>query len=229
MATVTTSADKSLKKINGKRLLVMVLGVCVLLGAGGTYYFYAKYNAIRTNPNIEAQKEIAALVAAVGKLIELPQGEEPTVATVSDKEALKDQPFFKLTENGDKLLAYNVAMVAILYRPSINKIINVAPITLNQPTVAVPTILRVAYYNGSKTIGFASDVEKIVKAVYPEWQTIQVVNATKNTYTQTLVVDLSGKYGQTATDLAAALQGKVGSLPDGETAPDADFLIIAGK
>jgi hypothetical protein len=64
--------------------------------------------------------------------MELPVGETPTVATISDKEKLKDQPFFKMAENGDILFAYTTAMQAILYRPSTNKIINVAPITINQ-------------------------------------------------------------------------------------------------
>lgn len=85
------------------------------------------------NPNLEAQKEAETLVAALGKLMELPVGETPTIATISDREKLNDQIFFKAAENGDKLFAYNTAMIAILYRPSTNKIINVAPISINQP------------------------------------------------------------------------------------------------
>jgi hypothetical protein len=95
-------------------------------------YYYNKYHALKTNANVEAEQETKRLVGVLGKLIELPQGETPTVATISDKEKLKGQSFFDNAENGDILFAYTNAMKAILYRPSINKIINVAPISINQ-------------------------------------------------------------------------------------------------
>jgi predicted ABC-class ATPase len=62
------------------------------------------------------------------------------VATISDATKLKDQSFFVNAKNGDELLAYTKAMEAILYRPSINKIIAVAPIVINNnQTTAAPT------------------------------------------------------------------------------------------
>ena len=71
--------------------------------------------------------------------MELPQGETPTVATISDVTKLADQTFFKSAKNGDVLLAYTAAMEAVIYRPSANMIINVAPISTNQaPNVASP-------------------------------------------------------------------------------------------
>jgi hypothetical protein len=51
------------------------------------------------------------------------------VATVSDPEKLKEQPFFTQAKKGDKLLIYAKARKAILYDPAINKIIEVS--TLN--------------------------------------------------------------------------------------------------
>lgn len=224
---------------NIKRILILVLCLIAIAGAGGTYFFYAKYNAIKANPNLEAQRETNALVSAVGKLMELPKNETPTVATIEDKEKLKDQPFFKMTENGDKLIAYNTTMTAILYRPSINKIINVAPITINQqpnaapaaPSASIPASisLRIAYFNGTSVVGLTGTVEKNVQGTFPNYQTASIANAARKDYTETIVVDLSGKHGKEAADLAKLIGGKVGSLPDGEKAPDADILIIAGK
>jgi hypothetical protein len=133
MITNHTYHSNSIKKNNSTNFLTRLLVICLLVSAGGTLYFYQKYNALRQNPNLEESKKASDLIGAIGRLIELPQGETPTIATILDKDKLKGQPFFQMSENGDKLLAYNTAMIAILYRPSINKIINVAPISLSQP------------------------------------------------------------------------------------------------
>lgn len=77
--------------------------------------------------NEEAQ--VTDVVARVGELIELPQGEVPTVATVTDPAKLKDQVFFQNAERGDQVLIYTKARKAYLYDPVRNKLREVAPIT----------------------------------------------------------------------------------------------------
>lgn len=116
-------------------LFVFVVLV-IFSGAGGTYYYYTKYqevNAKLNNPEKTAQDEVASLVREIGIIMELPADEQPTVATVLDKDKLKDQGFFVRAENGDKVVIYSKARKAILYRPSAKKIIEVAPIDLSQP------------------------------------------------------------------------------------------------
>lgn len=219
-----------IKTTNFKRYLIVLLIIVAILGAGSSYYFYGKYRAIKADPNLEAKKETDALVLAVGRLMELPKDETPTVATILDKDKLKDQPFFKTGENGDKLLVYNIEMKAILYRPSTNKIINVAPITINQPQgTSIPALLHIAYYNGTDAVGLAGLAEKIVQEKYPNYQTSVLTNASKKDYSGILVVDLSGKHSKETNNIALVLNGKVGALPQGEIAPDADILIISGK
>ncbi|MCC7160329.1 hypothetical protein IT399_01195 [Candidatus Nomurabacteria bacterium] len=120
------------KNISPKRIALIVLIVVAVFGLYGSFYFYNKYKNLNVDATVEAQKETARLVSLLGKLMELPKGETPTVATISDKEKLKDQAFFANAENGDILFAYTTSMKAILYRPSSNKIINVAPISINQ-------------------------------------------------------------------------------------------------
>lgn len=90
---------------------------------------------LNQNPQIAVQKQTDALIARVGALIDLPKGESPTIANVSDaNQAKKQSAFFNSSQNGDKVLMYVKAGEAILYRPSTNKIILVAPLTFNNNT-----------------------------------------------------------------------------------------------
>lgn len=77
------------------------------------------------NPAVAAENDAKQTVANVGKLIALPN-EKPAIAIVSDEAKLKKQSFFKDAKNGDKVLMYKTARKAILYRPSENKVIEVA-------------------------------------------------------------------------------------------------------
>lgn len=132
-SSIQPSKIRIFKKRISRGFLVLVLLILVGVAA----YFYTQYKNTKNllqNPNQASSEEVKTLLAQVGKLIELPTGETPTIATVSDKAKLLDQPFFANAENGDKVLIYSNAKKAILYRPGINKIIEVAPLTVAQPT-----------------------------------------------------------------------------------------------
>lgn len=126
------SALEIIREIDFKKVSIIFFVGLAIFGAYGSWHFYSKYQEIKENPNLEVQEETELLVLALSKLMELPQGETPTIAVISDKAKLADRPFFKLAENGDRLFAYNKALIAILYRPKTNKIINVAPILNDQ-------------------------------------------------------------------------------------------------
>ena len=75
----------------------------------------------------QSQNDSDAVIAKVSKLTILP-AEQPTVATVSDITKLKDQAFFNNAKNGDKVLIFKNSKKAVIYRPSTNQIIEIAPI-----------------------------------------------------------------------------------------------------
>jgi len=91
-----------------------------------------KINYLTENPNEVAAEDARETLQAVGKLIVLPTDETPTIAKVTDLEALKSMTFFKEATIGDKILIYEKAGKAILYNPKINKIIEIAPFDLNK-------------------------------------------------------------------------------------------------
>lgn len=99
-----------------------------------TLYFTFFYNSGTTfvNKKDTANTEAKILAGRVGEHMFLPQDEVPTIATVSDPEALKDQSFFNHAKKGDKVLIYSNAKLAILYDPSADKIITIAPLSLDE-------------------------------------------------------------------------------------------------
>jgi len=91
---------------------------------------------IKSDPQKVAADQISQLLNKVGQLIVLPDNEQPTVATVTDLAALKDQPFFEKAEVGDKVLIYTKGKRAILYRERQNKIVEVAPVNIGNTQAA---------------------------------------------------------------------------------------------
>lgn len=233
-------ATEVLKKRSFLLPLVLVLIIGAAVAAAG--YFYFQYQkASKATANLAAQQiqESKKLVAEVGKLIELPSGEDPTIATVSDKTKLSDQPFFKNSENGDKVLIYTKSKKAILYRPSTNKIIEVAPVSLGEgvtsttasaspsPT-AKPATFSAVVLNGTTTAGLANSTKTEVEQKVTNVKVTKTGDANGD-YTKTIIVDLNNN-PTVAKSIVDATSGEVGPLPQGESKPsDADFLIIVGK
>lgn len=124
------------------RLMILVLVILAIAGVAATLYYRTRLEKLRQDPNQVALKETEDILAKVGKLIVLPEGERPTIATISDPELLKDQPFFAHAKKGDKVLIYTIAKKGILYDPVANKILEVAPINLGTsptgPTITPP-------------------------------------------------------------------------------------------
>lgn len=111
--------------------------VLVALAAAPSVYYFNQYQKAQlrlSNPTEAAKQDTADTIAAVGKLMLLPQGEEPTVMQVTDVSKLKDQPFFANALNGDKVLIFTKSKKAVLYRSDTNKIIDVAPVTIGTTT-----------------------------------------------------------------------------------------------
>ena len=64
------------------------------------------------------------------EFIVLPEDEQPTIATVSDPEVLKGQPFFAKAKKGFKVLIYANAKKSILYDPFENKVVETASMNI---------------------------------------------------------------------------------------------------
>jgi hypothetical protein len=141
--TVITPKKRSIKKIV---IRTLVIAAFVLITAAAVY-FYLQTVKLKKTPADVAAAQVKDTVAKVSRLILLPQGETPTLASVSDPSLLKSQTFFDKSQKGDQVLIYSNAKEAILYRPSTNMVINVAPVNIgasanqntNAPTPIEPS------------------------------------------------------------------------------------------
>jgi len=220
-------------------VIIILAALLILTTTGAAVYFYFQYQAAaKLLPGKTAAiDESTKIIGMVGKLIQLPEDEQPSVATVTDPEKLKDQPFFARAKTGDKVLIFNNAKKAILYDPIANKIIEVSPININTSSPSAnlanatptPMPLKIALYNGTDVVGITARVEKELKDKIDNIDVPVKENAKKKDYPDTLIVDLIGNKPQMAEQLANVLKGKITSLPDGEEKPkEADILIIVG-
>lgn len=128
------------KKSSGGNPLIAVALALLVLGGGGTYYFYNQYQtsqrelAQAREASVENQQAVVdELVNQVGSLIELPEGDTPTVATIRTTDNLADHPFLSKGLEGDRLLIYTGdSRMVVMYRPSTNKIVAVGTVTIQQ-------------------------------------------------------------------------------------------------
>ena len=123
-------------RFTATKILLGLSLVILIASAGAATYFYKQWNDLKANPAKVSSDETKNLVQTVGKLILLPTGEDPTVATVTDPAKLKDQAFFANAKTGYKVLVYTKAKTAYLYDPVQNKIINVSPINTDSNNTA---------------------------------------------------------------------------------------------
>lgn len=221
------------KNLNSKKLpsrLFLVGNIALIIGLGvfGGYYF-RQYQHLKANPPSAEEvtkTEVERIVAEVGKLYALPEGEEPSIATVKDKDQLKDQPFFDKAENGDITLIYSEAKLAILFRPNTKQLVNVSTLNIESSQPVVKVI-------GPKSA--RTDVEKTIKDKFKDQLalvdggSVQGANTGDDSDTGEgiIVVDLTGQRGGEAKKLAEELGGKTAELPEGEERPaGVDLLVV---
>ncbi len=249
-----TASETAKKRRVTKTGFLGSLGVILVVGSLGlAVYFYLAYQKALVTQTPSA--ELASLLISISKHFELPSGETPTLATVTDRDKLSGQDFFAASQNGDKVLLYQEAKQAILYRPSTGKIINVAainesdsrgvepvpaaeadivpeesaPAPVAEATVSEPA--KVAFLNGSTKVGVTQAAEEKLLSAFPEGViVVGKEKASKNTYQGIIIADTSGRVPTQAGEIATVLGGVVGTFPAEELVPgEADIVVIIGN
>ncbi len=111
--------------------IIIILIATVAMTFGGLFYFKLKRLEVENISLNKKDKEINSIVSKISSIYLFPEGEIPTIAIVSDPALLKGQSFSNLSQKGDNVLIFSKIGKAVLYRPSINKIIDIASIKIN--------------------------------------------------------------------------------------------------
>jgi hypothetical protein len=106
--------------------IMMSFGVIAVIIA---VYFISHIERLPDTGTLEVTgDELIDVVNAVSQIMVLPDGEMPTIVTVTNPEDLAGQNFFTKVEKGYKILIYSTAKKAILYDPEMKKIVNVSTV-----------------------------------------------------------------------------------------------------
>lgn len=94
----------------------------------------------RLNAPIAVVQSSSDILRRVSRQMVLPEDETPTIATIADLTQLQNSPLFEEAEVGDKIIIYARAGLIVLYSPTYERIVRVAPLyvgaastTLGQP------------------------------------------------------------------------------------------------
>jgi hypothetical protein len=219
---------------------LVFISIVITILVPGVYIYTTYFNSsfeLKTNKD----NNFSATLEKVRGLIDLPADETPRIATISDKEKLKDQAFFNSSQVGDQVLLYYKAKKAILYRPATNKIVEVAPIfdesaqstasgDLN-PVIAASeaTRLKTVILNGTNKPGLAASIESSLAKSHPEIKVLEKGNASAD-YQKSLLIIINPQYKARAQEIARDLNLSLEDLPEAEkNQENADILIILGQ
>ncbi len=84
---------------------------------------------VKHNRNLD-YNNVKVVTARVSRHVVLPTDEEPALATVTDSNKLTSS-FKGKVENGDKLIIYQNNKKAIVYRPSIDRVVTIEPVAID--------------------------------------------------------------------------------------------------
>ncbi len=203
------------KKRTAYKITLTILNVLLILGLGfSSGFFYLKYQNLK-NSSLTGDQRIAKYEKEISKSYTLPTGDQATLADVKNAAELKkdeaNKDFFKDSQDGDVLLVYANSKLGILYRPSIKKIIKAGPVAFSQQVAA-------------NLVGAQVDraaAAAVIKHAFSTTVNIATQADAKTALTSTVVVDVTGKNTELVKQLATALKGSVGTVPEGQDAPTA--------
>lgn len=213
----------SKEKKSPLKKLLMLANVLLIVGLAGTsVYLFMDNRDLKSTASLsqdeKSQIENDKLVAEISKLMNLPSDEEPTIFKVNDpKKTEEGNPgitqIFSDLQKDDYLLVYKNDRLGIQYRPSENKIIKTA-------TISLPITVEII---GSEDV--VNKTEEKLQKLYNG--RVVIVEQVMPGITQSFVYDKTGKLKADVEVLAKETGLEVGStLPQNIKPGDGTEIVI---
>ena len=173
----------------------------------------------------DSQTKLADIVTKTGRHMLLPTNETPILAEVADRSKLEGA-FKRKAETGDQILVYQKAGTAIIYRPSIDKVVAVEPILIGkQPNSAFNE--KIAIINGT---GDDELLAKFVTSLYEKYPNSRLVSKTNASREFPTTIVYANEAGDNLSpEVADALDIQTGQQPQGiPTINEATLTFIIG-
>ncbi len=224
----------------GIGLLISIILAGMIVGSLGIN------SADEASPDLEG----LTLVQKVARHVSIPEGEEPTVATVEDADEMRQNnpAFYAEAQNGDQLLVWS--NVVVLYSESRDLVLNVLPLDIGSVETIQPEnvevseevdeeamaaellqkeqeLAKIEVRNGTRTPLLARNVSDALEL--EGFATLRPRDARQKGYEKTLIVKLTDEeLPETLRFLKEYLNAEVVELPEVETSVEGDVLIIIG-
>ena len=128
-------AERRLRMPSARWLLLLA---SVIVFATGVY-LATNWSKLHSSADVN---DVGEIKIKVSRHYLLPTNEMPALATVTDASKL-NTPFLKQAHTGDKILIYQTNKFALIYRPSLDRVVAVGPVSIapaptNLPAPIVP-------------------------------------------------------------------------------------------
>lgn len=116
-----------------KTIILAIFSVVVIVVIGYLWnqnrLLQMKFDELAESPSVQEEKIVKETIDKLGQHVVLPKNETPSIATVQDAEAIKqDSTFYADAKNGDQVIIYQTK--AYLYDPSADRVVNIGPVIL---------------------------------------------------------------------------------------------------
>ena len=115
------------KRTISKIIFSIIIIAIIIFGL----FLFNKINKVKTFSLDVGNITEKNLIEKVSELYLFPTNEVPKIATVSDPKLLNNESLSRLAEKDDKLFIFVKNQKAVLYRPSVNKIIDIVSVKNN--------------------------------------------------------------------------------------------------
>jgi hypothetical protein len=198
--------------------------VIVALGSAGITLLIILV-VLQTHRTHSPTSQVSQVLDEVGKIMYLPQDETPALAIVADQSKLQGS-LKAVAKVGDDILIYQKHSEAIVYRPSVHKIVAVEPVLIGQQPNPAFTV-TVAVLNGS---GNNNATQQFIAGLYRLYPNVDLVykDTAPRLFPTTIV--FGGQLGDpVAEEVAKSLNIQAGQAPLGVSSGLATLTFIIGQ